>query len=427
MTELDLGLKAISRRLLWRMGFSTRIDVVLRALRVTAPPTSRTARAQLRGAAPEAFTDLDVLGIAVTSSAGVRSSIVDCKTGGSSIISRMFWLRGLADFFEADDAYMVRDRAISKDARQLASRLHLKALTESEVTSLEKVHQQTLPLESAPLSLLFDPDYIARVIARTSKLDRRLDPLLDYRQFDYWVYPEHRNLIEMVEVLNGAKGALDGNSPIHTGILIDCAWLYVLSAAHCLSYLRAVHISDLSYGLSEYLAGGTAQLNQKRDLANLLEQLRDTKQIPEKVKVSVNPRYFAELLELLIRLLRRTEALTDVLRVLEFQSTMSIGGDKVPAERAFGNQYNRVAAKLAVDVVAFLVAAADLDPTFTSTTRELLIGTDPEALAQTEALTPKAAAPSQSNGGSTVADNPAIRASGNEASIALELGIDDDT
>lgn len=371
MTELDLELKAASRRLLWRMGYSTRVDVVLRAAKTT---NAEGGKRKAMTPAPQAFTDLDVLGVAVTPSSAVRTSIVDCKTGGSSVISRMFWLRGLAEFFDADDAYMVRDRAITKDARQLAARLSLTALTDREVASLEGLHQQTLPLDTDPLSKLFDPAYIARVMDRTTSLDKRLGKLLDYRQFDYWVYPEHRNLIEMVDVLLASKDWLDGTSPIHTGIVLDCAWLYVVSLARCLAQVRTVHISDLTYGLSEYLAGGAAQLQQKKELASLLEQMKAAKQIPGQVKVNVNPRFFAPLLELLVRLLRRTDSLTDVLRILEFQSTMSIGGDRIPAEAAFGREFDRIAAKLAVDVVAFLVAAADLDPAFTATAHDLLTG-----------------------------------------------------
>jgi hypothetical protein len=373
VTELDLGLKAASRRLLWRLGYSTRVDVPLRA--VSGREGGRTVPS------PESFTDLDVLGLAVAPDSSVRSSIVDCKTGGSSVITRMFWLRGLVEFFEADHAYLVRERPISKDARQLALRLNLTALTEQEVGSLEGLHQTDMPLDEAPLSNLFDPEYIARVMSRLTNQDKRLQPLLDFCQFDYWVGPEHQNLTRMVDLLSGASKALDGSSPIHTGIVLDCAWLYVVSAAHALRQMRTVHISDLNYGLSEYLTGGPAQLAQKREVAAILDQLKDAKQIPSKVTISVNPRFFAPLLELLIRLFRRGDLLTDVLRILEYQSSAAIAGDRVGAEVAFGDKYNKVAAKLAADVVDFLVAAAGLDPHFKDVSRELLLGTPSKAFA----------------------------------------------
>lgn len=366
MTELDLDLKVASRRLLWKMGHSTRIDVVLRAAR-TAPGGARG-----RSASPESFTDLDVLGVSVLPNGRVNSSIVDCKTGGSSIITRLFWLRGLSEFFDADDAYMVRDRDISRDAGQLANRLGLTAFSDKNVLDLEQLYPSSLPLESGHLSKLFDAAYIAKVMHRTTGLDKRLNKLLEYRQFEYWVLPEYRNLIEVVTALKGVNSVLDGRSPLHTGLILDFAWLYVLSLARCIGHLRTVHIGNLKAGLTEYLAGGVVQLSQKQDLAMLLERLKDSQKIPATVRTGVNPPYFEGLLELVVRLQRRTDVLTSVLRILEFQTTVALGGDKVPAADAFGAHFDRVGAKLAYDVVAFLVEAADLDPKFAETIKALL-------------------------------------------------------
>ncbi len=287
----------------------------------------------------------------------------------------MFWLRGLVEFFRADNAYLVRERAISPDARQLALRLGLIALTEEEVGTLESFHQSELALDAEPISNLFDPDYIAKVLGRLTKQDKKLQPLLDYCQFDYWVNPDQANLVHMIDALRGASKTLDGSSPIHTGILLDCAWLYVLATANALRDIRSVHISDLSYGLSEYLAGGPGQLSQKRDVAAILDGLQASRQIPAGVAINVNPPFFPQLLELTIRLMRRADLITEILRVLEYQSSSAIAGDRVGAEIAFGSHYNRVAAKLAADVVDFLVKSANLAPEFNEVSRELLLGT----------------------------------------------------
>lgn len=368
MSELDFELKMSSRRLLWRMGFSTRIDVPLRAISGTRPQSAGGRRA------PESYTDLDVLGLAIAPDAKVRSSIVDCKTGASSSISRMFWVRGLQDFFAADDALVVRERPISRDARQLAHRLGLTALTGAEVATLEALHPSEVPLDESPLSFLFDSKYMARVMQRSVGLDSRLDPLIEYKQLDYWVYPEHQNLLKLVETLRGSGKVLDPSSPIHTGLVLDCAWLYVVSAAHAIQEIRTVHISDLAHGLSQYLAGGPSQLRQKIEVSEMLGALQIDKKIPASVSVDINPPYFAELLELIARLLRRGNLLNDVLRLLEVQQTLAIGGDRIPAEVAFGSSYSRIAGKLAHDVVTFLVNASGIPTAFADTSRDLLLG-----------------------------------------------------
>jgi hypothetical protein len=57
VSEKDLRLKAAARRLLWRMGFTTRVDVPLRA--VLSVPMHRGSEADRRSTpSAQAFTDL---------------------------------------------------------------------------------------------------------------------------------------------------------------------------------------------------------------------------------------------------------------------------------------------------------------------------------------------------------------------------------
>ena len=368
MSELDLGQKVAARRLLWQMGYSTRIDVVLRAVELARGR-------QKKGQQPESFTDIDVLGVAVTPSGHVQTSIVDCKTGGSPIIGRMFWVRGLAELFKADAAYMVRDTAISTDARQLAERLRVTALTESEVTDLSRLLQTELPLAAAPLSQLFDVTAVSKSKDRFVGHDRRLKPLMEYRQFTYWVYPQHGHLIGLVDALLDAREVLHSSNPIHVALVLDCAWLYLLALARCVGELRSAHPADLRYGLSQYLAGGALQLNQKQEIAQLLAELKDARQMPNSIAVNVDPRFFGPLLELVTRILRRGHSINDGLRLLEFQSESILTTKRQLASDAFGPAYNPTAAKLASDVVDFLVKSAELAPAFSRVARDVLMST----------------------------------------------------
>lgn len=367
MSELDLGQKVAARRLLWRMGYSTRIDVVLRALEL----------ADSRPGGPESYTDLDVLGVAVTPSGEVQSCLVDCKTGNSPVIGRMFWVRGLVELFGADTAFMVRDRAISADALQLAARLGISALTEADLAQLESLLQTNLPVDDKPLSILFDTSAVETTMVRYAGLNRKLKPILDYRQFDYWVHDDHRNLVGIPDTLVDLRTVLDPKNPQHVGLVLDVSWLYLLSLARAIGALRTAHVSRLSYGLSEYIAGGPVQLKQKRDLAELLTSLQEGGQIPQGPTVQVNPRFFDGLLELTVRLMRRGPLFNDALRLLEYQAAASMLGLKTPAPEAFGDEYDRTAAKLAVDVVEFVAKAARLDPAFVDVARPPLMGSGP--------------------------------------------------
>ncbi|WP_143340403.1 hypothetical protein [Demequina sp. NBRC 110057] len=402
MTEKDLGQKVAARRLLWRMGYSTRIDVVLRAVELANPGRGHAS------ATPASFTDLDVLGVAVTPSGEVQTCIVDCKTGNSSIIGRMFWVRGLVELFGAHASYMVRDRPISADAKQLAARLGITALNEVDLTRLEELMPTEVPLDSHPLTGLFDAATVTESMSRYTTMDRGLKPLLDFRQFNYWVYPDHRNLIELPDTLLSVASTLKANNPQHVGLLLDCAWLYTLSLARCVGALRGNHIADLNYGLSEYLVGGPTQLKQQHEIATLLVSLQEAGQIPTSTKVTVNPRFFEQLLELVVRLLRRGTSLNATLRLLEFQSESAMLGRRHAASTAFGAVYDRTAAKIAVDVVEFLVSAANLDPHFVAVARDVLTSVEgPGSKTSAPAVAGATTAPLDGNGAQATDAAPA--------------------
>jgi len=372
VSELDLKLKVASRRLLWRMGYTTRLDVPLRAFH-----TGQVTDSKRRSTAPQAFTDLDVLGLTLVGGSRVESAIVDCKTSLKGSTERMFWIRGVADFFNADAAYMVRESEVSDAARQLATRLGISALTGPDVLTLEGLHQSHLPLSEEPYSWLFDHDHAASVLAAFNKLDKKLKPLLEYRQFDYWIYEEHRNPLQMVEHLRESASLLDPANPIHLSLLLDCAWLYLLSICRAIDNLRAAHLHDLDLGLQIYLLGGPSGFQEKQQLAKLFKGLVEQDALPAGVHVEPLPEYFGLLRELTTRIYRRPGHALSTLRVLEIATTASI--IKRGADISCLRGEDPIPSKLAADVLGFLVSAGGLHPNFRSRGRALLVGEGEES------------------------------------------------
>ena len=360
MTELDLGLKVASRRLLWRMGFTTRVDVPLRA----HVPATR------KGARHETFTDLDVLGIAVAPGFALRTVISDCKTSQRGSTERMFWVRGVSDFFSADDAWMVRSGGVVAAARQLAARLQISVLEPTDLARLEEYHPTNMPLDSGPLALLFDEGRVAAAMKAMTNLDRRIEKLVEYRQFDYWVYDEHRNLLQVVAHLASAAKHLRPEEPAHRALFVDCAWLYTLSLAHAARYVRAVHISDPNTALQQYLFGGQIALREKKALAAALARYAP----PDAEKDTddgVLPPWYPRLLDLLTRHLRRPNVMTDELRYAEWAVEATLAKEQANVVDAFGQAADPFAAKLLADVCGFLVTVARLDSDFRAFARDI--------------------------------------------------------
>ena len=264
----------------------------------------------------------------------LHSAIVDCKTTQRRSTERMFWVRGVADFFAADDAYMVRETLVTEAARQLATRLRITALTSDDLARLEALHPCELALDAQPLSLLFDAPSAARALTAFNDLDSRLRPLLDYRNFGYWLFDEYRNPVQLVEHLRGCARHLDARNPQHLALVLDLTWMYTVTLSHAIHSIRSARISDPDRGLQEYLFGGPVGLGEKQQLAQLLVGLRDSGAVPPGVNVDPLPAYYPKLRELVTRLMRRPDRILTALRLLELLTAVTALGTKVDRRKS---------------------------------------------------------------------------------------------
>ena len=358
MSELDLGLKVGVRSLLWAMGFSTRLDVVLRG------------HERADGGPAENFTDLDVLGVNVTSGYRLSTMIADCKSGKSDKpTARMFWVRGVADLFGADGAMLVREHEVLDSTRQLSERLGITVLPSPDLAHMQTLHGPPVP-EGSPLAILFDKDAADAHLKAYTNLDRRLKPLVDYRSFDYWVYDDHRNPFQLVAHLSDAVKFLKPKDPTHLSLFFDLAWLYLVTLIGATAHVRGAFLSDPDRGLQEYLYGGATGLKEKMQVAVLLQSMR-----PEGARERDHlPEYYPTLRELVTRLMRRPNHMQNALRQAEAASALAAARQRITLVKAFDAEFDEIAAKLIADVCGFLVTAAGLDPEFRFQARAYLLG-----------------------------------------------------
>lgn len=367
MTELDLGLKVGARRLLWSMGYSTRLDVELRGDRSTSPRISRKGKSGKTG--PETFTDLDVLGVMVTPGFQLSSTIADCKSGtNDKPTARMFWARGVADLFGADQIMLVREHDVIDATRQLSARLGIAVLPSAELAMMQKLHD--VPLDSKELqSLLFERSSVESNLAAFTGLDRRLNPLLEYRQFDYWVYEHHRNPVQLVAHLRDAAKYLDPRNPIHLSLFLDMAWLYLVALVRVVAHIQGAFLRDPDRGLQEYLFGGATNLREKKDMATLLRSVAPAGSPP----LDYLPGYYVSLRELVTRIMRRPNEIQTSLRYAEAASALMAARQRVTLREAFNTSFSPIAAKLLADVCGFLTASGGLPSEFRTQARAWLL------------------------------------------------------
>lgn len=385
MTELDLGLKVGARRLLWSMGYSTRLDVVLRGGRRPSGSDSRATGQSVqnhredtktgrprntRGGGPETFTDLDVLGVLVAPGLQLSTIIADCKSGlRDKPTARMFWVRGVADLFGADQVMLVREHDVNDATRQLSSRLGITVLPSPDLIVIQQLHELPIGLSSGPASILFDRQSVAAYLSAFDGLDRRLASLLEYRDYDYWVYEPHRNPIQLVAHLRDSAKNLDPRNPIHLALFLDMAWLYTLALVRVLAHVRGAFLRDPDRGIQEYLFGGPTNLIEKQEIAALLRTVAP----PGAPNLDHLPDYYSNLRELVTRLLRRPDELQSALQYAEISSALIAARNRVTLPDALGHSFRPIAAKLVADVCGFLVASAGLQPDFRSHARAWLL------------------------------------------------------
>jgi len=314
----------------------------------------------------------------------VSTTIADCKSGErDKPTARMFWARGVADLFGADEVMLVREHEVNDATRQLSSRLRITVLPSRDLSAMQDLYDVRTTDPSDPLFVLFDRTCVEKNLAAFTGLDRKLNGLIEYRNFDYWVYDSYRNPFQMIAHLKQSVKALDPRNPLHLALFLDLCWLYSLSIIKAAAHIRGAFLHDVDRGLQEYLFGGATNLREKNETAGLLVRLA-----PAGSKaLSVLPDYYPALRELVNRFLRRPADLQTALRYAETASALMADRRKVTLEEAFGTAFNPIAAKLVADVCGFLVAAGGLNTSFRGYARTWLLGEDPPSASSTATAT----------------------------------------
>lgn len=347
--ERDLGLKLAMRRIFWGMNYATRLNLLL------ALPGARHRSEEL--------SDLDCVGFSVGGDFTVRILIADCKSGARvSPATRLFWLAGVRDFFGADRAYAVIKRQLPESVREQAGRLGLDVLGEADREILENVHGPLAP--SAPF---FEIDGAARLQNLATGVDRRLEPLVRFRDHEYWHLPAERRIQRLLSALRDSGEHLDTRQRAHVVLVVDLLFLLALSLLGACRYVSATSLGDPERALLTYLLGGNEQTRtREKGLTQLLEALRALRdqgvEVPDDLLegLTIEPGYFTSLAETVTRMLRRPRDAQRLLRYLEWWGQAQVGLGAGPVGDALGAAYGDYTRKLVSDVARLCAGAANL-------------------------------------------------------------------
>lgn len=301
-TDKDLSLKLRFKRVLFQMGYYSPINVQL---------------SQYLGSKPKrkALTDLDVLGLKFDEVLTPHRVVCDCKSGKDiSDPNRLFWLRGVTDYFGANAAYFLRPR-IGGHARAIAPKLGVRTIDEKELQQIERdlnVDASPLPIHDLGFHEQKQSLWGIWVPEHTKPTSEQLElkKVYTYLSYEYWYVDQHRNLLLLVAHFQDIAHLLNPNNSRHVLLAHTGLERFV----HCLlemgSVIYARGLSDLPRNARIYLYGGPLALREKEEFFKLLNKVTAANE-------SLDPPFLDDVLELTNRIVHNPNAAVDVLRTLE--------------------------------------------------------------------------------------------------------------
>ncbi|MBD1921910.1 hypothetical protein H6F77_12510 [Microcoleus sp. FACHB-831] len=303
--DADLNFKLRFKRILFLMGYYSPIEVMLSQYHDDnkgAPKRSDV-------------TDLDVLGIKYDAVLNSHKIICDCKTGRKvSDVNRLFWLRGVCDYFGANLGYFLRTK-VDNHARAIAPKLGLRVIDERELRALEKslnVDELVLPITDIEFYSNRNQLWGINVLkgSRPTPEEIQIKEVYSYLSYLYWFFDSHRNLFNLIERFQKVSHLLRSSNP--RDVLL--AYTGLERFAHCLlemgSYIYSRGLSEVQSNARIYLYGGVMGLREREKFFDLLHQFTNTNE-------SLDPIYLQDILEVTNQMLHHPQSGSQVLPYLE--------------------------------------------------------------------------------------------------------------
>jgi hypothetical protein len=303
--DADLNFKLRFKRLLFMMGYYSPIEVMLS--QYYEDSSGNAKRLDL--------TDLDVLGIKYDSLLNPHKVACDCKTGRNvSDANRLFWLRGVCDYFEADLGYFLRTK-VDSHARAMAPKLGLRILDEKELYNLEKdykVESLVIPLTNYEFHVERQEKWGINVPkgSTPTKEELELKNVYSYLSYLYWFFEPHKNLFNLISRFNKVSHFLKNTNPRDVLLAYTGLERFALCLLEMGSYIHARGLSDVKMNARIYLYGGFMELREREELFKLLRQATP-------IQENLDPPYLQDTLEVTNRMLHNPQAASKVLPYLE--------------------------------------------------------------------------------------------------------------
>ena len=256
--EKDFQQKIRMQKIFWSMGKWTRIDI---------PVVIYENDDQQEKIKKHYLTDIDVYGETFQKDFSIEKSIADCKSGSNvKIFERLFWLKGVKEYFCASHAYLVK-KSISAKAKLLMPKLEMVAIDNETLYELEKIyHTSTLPL--------YTKEYYLKLDKMIGEYDNEYKKIFDYLVTRYWFTESNISMKVLLSMLSKRDfyKKLDMNNRSHRFLLMEICIMFARTILLCCRYVITRDIINIEQSVMEYIHGGVDGFNSKmsmvRDINN---------------------------------------------------------------------------------------------------------------------------------------------------------------
>lgn len=350
----DFDLKLRIRRVLWAQGYHCPLEVDLSHFEYQG---GRRVPKRV------SLTDIDVLGVRFEPDLRFSVVLADCKSGRVSEPNRVFWLRGVMDFFGAREGYLVKP-TLHKHARHLAPKLGIRALDETGLSTLEKaLATPALPRVIAHESAVRKGAQLwAGLFTRgekTTKEELAVKEAGDYLQYRYWMVEEYRNTQTILDQMKRIGPTLDPQNDGNKYLAHIALQRLLLSFLRMASEVVSRDATNVKDGCRMYLFGGPLLLHARYEMMQLLTAIEaQGRLLPDEIRLE--PPYFEDLCEIVHRMILNSANAVRALQHLDIITAAAVTAVPPDLESSLGTAFSADALVLIKRVAALLCQAASL-------------------------------------------------------------------
>lgn len=348
--DKDFGQKVRFQKILWAMGCWVRIEIPI----VIYEDDDKKQKKHY-------LTDIDVYGEIIQPDFSVVKTIGDCKSGRNvKIFERLFWLRGVKDYLNAEQAYLIKP-SISSKAKILMPKLSVKGVDNRSLDGIEKIYH------ASDVTLFSNDYYIARgnIIIN---LQDEYKKIYDYINTRYWFTDSNVSMRTLMTMLKKKEfyNSFKKDNKMHRFLLLEICIMLSRTLIDCCKYVMTRDIANIEQSVMEYIHGGVDGYNNKmqmiREMSITIKETFGSNAVENKILVI--PEYFNEMLRLIIILIGEASNIKDVIRYMEVMQHEILLEKEFDYSKIIGLPYSSVGHKLSKDIISFYLRVNKIDTNF---------------------------------------------------------------